>query len=123
MKPYQRGDVVLFDAPIPQTGHVQGGIRPWVIVQNDIGNNHSPTTIVCPLTTKLKRLELPTHVVVTWDSLRCSMIECEQVRVVDITPEWKYITTLPKEIMSHVDNALRNAFFFSGNGGGDLEKA
>ena len=66
MKPYQRGDVVLIDVPIPSSGHVQGGKRPWVIVQNNLGNQFSPTSIVVPLTTKLKRLEMPTHVAITW---------------------------------------------------------
>ena len=69
MKPYQRGDVVLIDVPIPSSGHVQGGKRPWVIVQNNMGNQFSPTSIVVPLTTKLKRLEMPTHVAITWGDL------------------------------------------------------
>ena len=55
MKPYQRGDVVIIDVPIPASGHVQGGKRPWVIVQNNMGNQFSPTSIVVPLTTKMKR--------------------------------------------------------------------
>lgn len=112
MKPYQRGDVVLINLPIPMEGHIQGGSRPCVIVQNNVGNEFSPTTIVCPLTTKLKRLELPTHVAITWEPLQPSMIECEQVRVIDVQPDWKYLCTLPSETMSHVDTALRNAFFY-----------
>ena len=118
-KTYQRGDVVMIDVPMPTTGHVQGGNRPWVVVQNEIGNKHSPTSIVVPMTTQLKRLDLPTHVAVTWGNLLPSMVECEQVRVIDATDDWKYICTLPKEIMTHVDTALKNAFFYSG--GGDLE--
>lgn len=118
-KTYQRGDVVMIDVPMPTTGHVQGGNRPWVVVQNEIGNKHSPTSIVVPMTTQLKRLDLPTHVAVTWGNLLPSMVECEQVRVIDVTDDWKYICTLPKEIMTHVDTALKNAFFYSG--GGDLE--
>lgn len=43
-----------------------------------------------------------------------SMVECEQVRVIDVTDDWKYICTLPPEIMAHVDEALRNAFFYGG---------
>lgn len=113
-KTYQRGDVVMIDVPMPTTGHVQGGNRPWVVVQNEIGNKHSPTSIVVPMTTQLKRLDLPTHVAVTWGELLPSMVECEQVRVIDVTDDWKYICTLPKEIMTHVDTALRNAFFYSG---------
>ena len=119
MKPYQRGDVVHIDVPIPSSGHVQGGKRPWVIVQNNMGNQFSPTSIVVPLTTKLKRLEMPTHVAITWGDLQPSMVECEQVRVIDVTDDWKYLCTLPVEIMRHVDTALRNAFFYGGgvNGG------
>ena len=115
-KTYQRGDVVMIDVPMPTTGHVQGGYRPWVVVQNEIGNKHSPTSIVVPMTTQLKRLDLPTHVAVTWGELLPSMVECEQVRVIDVTDDWKYICTLPKEIMTHVDTALKNAFFYSGGG-------
>lgn len=114
MKPYQRGDVVLIDVPVPTSGHVQGGMRPWIIVQNNKGNQFSPTSIVVPLTTKFKRIELPTHVAITWGSLRPSMVACEQVRVIDVTDDWKYICTLPPEIMCHVDHALGNAFFWDG---------
>lgn len=114
MKPYQRGDVVVIDVPLPASGHVQAGKRPWVVMQNNVGNQFSPTSIVVPLTTKFKRLEMPTHVAVTWGSLQPSMIECEQVRVIDVTEDWKYICTLPPEIMRHVDTALKNAFFYGG---------
>lgn len=115
MKPYQRGDVVEINVPIPASGHVQGGKRPWIIVQNNTGNQFSPTSIVVPLTTKFKRMEMPTHVAVTWGGkLFPSMVECEQVRVIDVTDDWKYICTLPPEIMAHVDEALRNAFFYGG---------
>ena len=114
MKPYQRGDVVIIDVPIPASGHVQGGKRPWVIVQNNMGNQFSPTSIVVPLTTKMKRLEMPTHVAFVWENLEQSMVECEQVRGIDITEDWKYVCTLPPQIMSHIDTALRNAFFYGG---------
>jgi mRNA interferase MazF len=117
MKPYQRGDVVLINIPVPENSHVQGGNRPWLIVQNNVGNQFSPTSIVVPLTTKFKKLEMPTHVPVTWENIEPSMVECEQVRVVDVTENWKYICTLPPQIMSHVDEALKNAFFY---GGGEL---
>lgn len=116
MKPYQRGDIVEINIPMPESGHVQGGKRPWLIVQNNVGNQFSPTTIVVPLTTKFKRLELPTHVAVTWGKLFPSMVECEQVRTVDVTEDWKYIDTLPPEIMAHIDKALLNAFFYTGGG-------
>lgn len=114
MKPYQRGDVVIIDVPIPASGHVQGGKRPWVIVQNNMGNQFSATSIVIPLTTKMKRLEMPTHAAFVWENLEPSMAECEQVRVIDITDDWKYVCTLPPQIMAHIDTALKNAFFYGG---------
>lgn len=52
-------------------------------------------------------------------SLQPSMVECEQVRVVDVSDDWEYICTLPPEIMRHVDTALKNAFFYGG--GGDVD--
>lgn len=112
MKPYQRGDVVIIDVPMLANSHIQAGKRPWVIVQNNVGNQFSPTILVVPLTTKIKRMELPTHVAVTWGALQPSMAECEQVRVVDVSDDWEYICTLPPEIMRHVDTALKNAFFY-----------
>lgn len=119
MKPYQRGDVVWIDLPLHKDSHVLGGLRPWVIVQNNIGNQHSPTSIVCPLTTKFKKLDLPTHIAIAWDKLSPSVVQCEQVRVVDVRDEWEYIVTLPPEIMARIDNALLNAFFYAGGGNDD----
>ena len=103
-KPYQRGDVVLIDMPLMRNSHVLGGVRPWVIVQNDLGNQFSPTSIVCP-----------------WDKLLPSVVQCEQVRVVDVRDDWKYIVTLPPEIMEHIDAALRNAFFYKKDVGGGID--
>lgn len=117
-KPYQRGDVVLIDMPLMRNSHVLGGVRPWVIVQNDIGNQFSPTSIVCPLTTQFKKMDMPTHIAIAWDKLLPSVVQCEQVRVVDVRDDWKYIVTLPPEIMEHIDTALRNAFFYKKDVGG-----
>ena len=58
MKPYQRGDVVVIDVPMLANSHIQAGKRPWVVVQNNVGNQFSSTSIVVPLTTKIKRLSL-----------------------------------------------------------------
>lgn len=49
MKPYQRGDVVVIDVPMLTNSHIQAGKRPWVVVQNNVGNQFSPTSIVVPL--------------------------------------------------------------------------
>ena len=120
MKPYMRGDVVLIDMPLPKNSHVLGGVRPWVIVQNNTGNQFSPTSIVCPLTTQFKKMDMPTHIAIAWDKLLPSVVQCEQVRVVDVRDDWKYIVTLPPEIMEHIDKALLNAFFYTKDVGGGL---
>lgn len=82
----RRGELYLADLN-QQVGSEQSGLRPVVIVQNEHGNNHSPTTIICPITSKDKT-EIATHVTITpedCDIIRESIILCEQVRVVDKT--------------------------------------
>lgn len=118
MNRIKRGDVVKFTAPpLDENTNITQGYRPWLVVQNDIGNAHSSTTIVVPLTGHLKRLDLPTHIPIIWADLRPSTALCEQIRTVDIREdEWTKICTLPPEIMAHVDQALMAALF---SGGGD----
>ena len=79
-----RGEIYLIDL-YNQVGSEQTGVRPALVVQNNIGNQHSPTTIVCPLTTKSKRMSA-THVDLTPEDcgvLMDSTVLCEQVRVID----------------------------------------
>lgn len=82
----RRGEIYLIDL----TNHVgseQGGVRPAVVVQNELGNIHAPTTIVCPLTSKQKNMAA-THVSLTPDDagvVMDSVVLCEQVRVIDKT--------------------------------------
>lgn len=79
-----RGEIYLIDL-CNQVGSEQSGVRPAIIVQNDSGNIHSPTTIVCPLTSKKKNLSA-THVILTPEDagvITDSTVLCEQVRVID----------------------------------------
>lgn len=79
-----RGEIYLVDLS-SHIGSEQSGVRPALIVQNDIGNAYSPTTIICPLTSQVKT-NVNTHVTLTPDDcgiLRDSIVLCEQVRVVD----------------------------------------
>lgn len=72
------GEVYLID--FPQDGHTQGGIRPGVIFQNDVGNKYSPNVVVLPLTTSIKKISQPTHVYISSKNsgLRYdSMVLCE----------------------------------------------
>lgn len=81
-----RGEIYLVDL-LDQKGSEQNGVRPAVIVQNDKGNMCSPTTVICPLTTKQKNMSA-THVeLTTYDAgiVKDSTVLCEQVRVIDKT--------------------------------------
>lgn len=77
----------IFYADLQADGHVQGGTRPVIIAQNDVGNFHSPVVEVIPLTSKLKAKYMPTHVLVTANSVNGlsddSVVLAEQVRVID----------------------------------------
>lgn len=80
-----RGDIywVDFGATV---GSEQNGVRPCVIIQNNMGNNHSKTTIVAPMTTKIGKSKVPTHVFIRSDVSglkRDNYILCEQLRVID----------------------------------------
>ena len=79
-----RGEIYLVDLTSSE-GSEQKGIRPAVVVQNEIGNQHSPTTIVCPLTSQIKNLSV-THVSLTPKDcgvIKDSVVLCEQLRVID----------------------------------------
>lgn len=94
----------------PVVGSEQGGMRPVLIVQNDVGNKHSPTTIIAPITSCLVKNKLPTHV--DLDSgegglQSASVTLCEQVRVIDKTRLLEKIGTLTENRMAEIDNALR----------------
>ena len=81
-----RGEIYLIDLR-DQVGSEQSGIRPAVVVQNETGNMHSPTTIICPLTSKQKTMSA-THVQLTTadaEVVKDSVVLCEQVRVIDKT--------------------------------------
>lgn len=113
MSIYRRGDVVLIRFPDNKHGHLQAGIRPCVIVQNDAGNRTSSTIIVAPMTTKIKRTYIPTHAVVatTDTEFEHSMVLCEQLRTVDVTDIQDFICRLSKNDMRTVDRALYYSLF------------
>ena len=112
MNKYRRGDIVLIDNPIRPDSYLQGGRRPWVIVQNDKGNFYSPTTIAVPLSTKIKK-KLPTHAFIDYCGIdHPSIACCEQVRTFDVSSHWQYIGTLPPDQMRRIDRALSRAFFY-----------
>ena len=104
----KRGDVFYAELD-PVIGSEQGGVRPVLIVQNDIGNQHSPTTIVAAITGQLSKAKLPTHVDLAGREnglAKNSVVLVEQVRTIDKTRLKEYICTLDKQIMEQVDQAL-----------------
>ena len=104
----KRGDVYFADLS-PVRGSEQGGQRPVLIVQNDIGNRYSPTVIVAAITAKIAKAKLPTHVEVEASSvglLKDSVILLEQVRTIDKTRLIQKLGHLEDDVMMRVDQAL-----------------
>lgn len=109
-----RGD--LYSACLdPVVGSEQGGIRPVLVIQNDVGNRHSPTVIVLAVTGQVNKARLPTHVPVPADGnglQKDSVILAEQIRTLDKRRLRERIGTLPPEVMEKVGEALRISLGF-----------
>ncbi|WP_296898010.1 type II toxin-antitoxin system PemK/MazF family toxin [uncultured Megamonas sp.] len=104
----KRGDIYYANLS-PVIGSEQGGLRPVLIVQNDIGNKYSPTIIVAAITAKLGKTHMPTHIDLPAKSCnleRDSMVLLEQLRTIDKSRLSKKITTLDKTFMQEVNKAL-----------------
>ncbi len=104
----KRGDLYYADLS-PVVGSEQGGIRPILIVQNDIGNKYSPTIIAAAITSKLNKAKLPTHIELDKDLYglpKNSVILLEQIRTLDKQRLREKIGELPEEMMKRVDDAL-----------------
>lgn len=106
----KRGDVYYADLS-PVIGSEQGGVRPVVVVQNDKGNKYSKTVIIAPISKKMSKPPIPTHVVFSADSLSyVSMILCEQIRTIDKKRLGQWICTLDQETVEKINQALRVSF-------------
>ena len=106
----KKGDV-YYASLNPIVGSEQDGERPVVVVQNNLANKHSPTIIVVPITTVLKRMELPTHIPISKNRFlkKDSMILVEQIRAIDKKRLKAYLGHLRLEEMKLVDSAIVNA--------------
>lgn len=105
----QRGEVYFADLS-PVVGSEQGGIRPVLILQNDIGNRFSPTVIVAAITAQIQKAKLPTHVEISakrYGFDRNSVILLEQIRTLDKQRLTDKITKLDTDMMHQVDEALQ----------------
>ncbi|WP_059105954.1 type II toxin-antitoxin system PemK/MazF family toxin [Shouchella shacheensis] len=104
----KRGDVYFADLS-PVVGSEQGGVRPVLIIQNNIGNRFSPTVIVAAITAQIQKAKLPTHVEISAKKYgfdRDSVILLEQVRTIDKQRLTDKITHLDEQMMGSVDKAL-----------------
>ena len=103
----RRGDVYYADLS-PVVGSEQGGVRPVVVVQNDKGNRYSKTIIVAPISKKMSKPPIPTHVIFSHDSLSyVSMILCEQLRTIDKKRLGQWICTLDEKTLEKINRAIR----------------
>lgn len=103
-----RGDVYYADLN-PVVGSEQGGIRPVLIIQNDIGNKYSPTVIVAAITSKIEKAKLPTHIEISAKNTNLekdSVILLEQIRTIDKKRLQKHITHLDDNIINKVNEAI-----------------
>ncbi len=119
----RRGDIYYADLS-PVVGSEQGGVRPVLIVQNDVGNRYSPTVIAAAITSKLDKAKLPTHIDVYADRVglaRDSVILLEQIRTIDKKRLGEKMGHLDDAVMRAVDDAITVSFGLqpraSGNGG------
>lgn len=106
----QRGDI--YYAKLGKTkGSVQGKSRPVVVLQNNIGNRHSPTLIVATITSKTrKKRNLPTHVLIQTEKLPLkSVVQLEQITTIDKKQLVRFICVMPKEIMQQIDCAAKTS--------------
>jgi len=104
----RRGDVYYADLR-PVVGSEQGGIRPVLIVQNDVGNKHSPTVICAAITSKMNKAKLPTHIELRadlYDMDKDSVVLLEQLRTIDKKRLKDKVCHLDGKVMERVNHAL-----------------
>ena len=105
----RRGDIYYADLR-PVVGSEQGGVRPVLIIQNDVGNRHSPTVICAAITSRMNKAKLPTHVELnrgSCDMIRDSVILLEQVRTIDKQRRKEKICHIDGELLQKVNEALK----------------
>ena len=104
----KRGDIYYADLR-PVVGSEQGGVRPVLIVQNDVGNRHSPTVICAAITSKMNKAKLPTHIELNagrYDMVKDSVVLLEQLRTIDKKRLKDKVCHLGEDIMRRVNRGL-----------------
>lgn len=108
----KRGDIFYADLS-PVVGSEQGGVRPVLIVQNDVGNKHSPTVIAAAITSQKEKSKLPTHIALHAQNCglsKNSVVLLEQIRTLDKKRLKEKMGNLDKSIMSTINSALSISF-------------
>ena len=108
----KRGDIYYADLS-PVIGSEQGGLRPVLIIQNDIGNRYSPTVIAAAITSRMSKTHLPTHIDIFADKAglsKDSVVLAEQIRTIDKQRLKEKIGHLDERLMSQVNEALEISF-------------
>lgn len=108
----KRGDLFYADLS-PVVGSEQGGIRPVLVVQNDVGNKYSPTIIAAAVTSQINKAKMPTHIEIsaeTYGLVKDSVILMEQIRTIDKKRLKEKIGHADEELMQRVNKALSVSF-------------
>ncbi len=117
----KRGDIYYADLS-PVVGSEQGGLRPVLIVQNDVGNRYSPTVIAAAITSRMGKTKLPTHIDIHADQVglsRDSVVLLEQIRTIDKRRLREKMGHLSEDLMGAVNDALGVSFGLSTPGATD----
>ena len=112
MNTIRRGDIYYADLS-PVVGSEQGGVRPVLIVQNDVGNKYSPTVIAAAITSRTDKNKMPTHIDVLADEFgleKNSVILLEQIRTLDKKRLREKMGHLDESVMSLVNSAISVSF-------------
>jgi len=112
----RRGDIYFADLS-PVVGSEQGGVRPVLIVQNNVGNRYSPTVIAAAITSQINKARLPTHIELsgqTFGLTKDSVVLLEQVRTLDKKRLKERMGELDRSSMNQVDSALSVSFGLNG---------
>ena len=107
--PVRRGDIFYADLS-PVIGSEQGGLRPVLIVQNDVGNRYSPTVICAAITSRMNKTKLPTHIEIfsgEYEIEKDSVILLEQLRTIDKKRLKDKVCHLDARVMNRVNSALK----------------
>lgn len=108
----KRGDIYYADLS-PVVGSEQGGVRPVLIIQNDVGNKYSPTVIATAITSQINKAKMPTHIELDANEYglsKDSVVLAEQIRTIDKRRLKEKIGHLDDELMTRVNEALEISF-------------